>query len=105
MINRPAESIPRVALSEAEWLNFEDDPLVMTEVEWAQSLGPAMSAMMAILKMFHDRLGTYVSALIALRQALNEWRKLKKRARKYGNELRIAQNDIGGLMSALENRR
>ena len=52
LINGPAESILRVALSEAEWLNFEDDPLVMTEAERAQSSGPAMSAMMAILKLF-----------------------------------------------------
>ena len=33
LIDGPAESIPRVALSEVEWLNFEDDPLVMTEAE------------------------------------------------------------------------
>ena len=52
LINGPAESIPRVALSEVEWLNFEDDPLVMTEAERAQSSGPAMSAMMAVLKLF-----------------------------------------------------
>jgi len=55
LINRPAESIPRVALSEVEWLNFEDNPLVMAEAERAQSSGPAMSAMMAILKLFQDR--------------------------------------------------
>ena len=52
LTNRPAKSIPRVAPSEAVWLNFEDDPLVMTEAERAQSSGPAMSAMMAVLKMF-----------------------------------------------------
>ena len=52
LIDGPAESIPRVALSEVEWLNFEDDPLVMTEAERAQSSGPAMSAMMAVLKLF-----------------------------------------------------
>ena len=52
LINGPAESIPRVAPSEAEWLNFEADPLVMTKAERAQSLGPAMSAMMDVLKMF-----------------------------------------------------
>ena len=52
MINGPAESIPRVALSKAEWLNFEDDPLVMTKAERVQSSGPAMSAMMVVLKMF-----------------------------------------------------
>ena len=52
LINRPAKSIPRVAPSEAEWLNFEDDPLVMTKAERVQSSGPAMSAMMAVLKLF-----------------------------------------------------
>jgi len=66
LINRLAESIPRVAPSEVVWLNFEDDPLVMTEAEWAQSSGPAMSAMMAVLKMFYDHQRTYVSVLIAL---------------------------------------
>ena len=66
LINGPAESIPRVAPSEAVWPNFEDDPLVMTEAEQAQSSGPAMSAMMVVLKMFHNRQGTYVSALTAL---------------------------------------
>ena len=105
MINGPAESIPRVALSEAEWLNFEDDLLVMTVAERAQSSGPAMSAMMVVLKLFQDRQGTYVSALTALRQALKEQLTWKKRACKNGKELRIALNDIGGLMSALENRR
>ena len=55
LINGPTESIPRVAPSEVEWLNFEVDPLVMTEAERAQSLGPAMSAMMVVLKMFQDR--------------------------------------------------
>ena len=105
MINGLAESIPRIALSEAEWLNFEDDPLVMTEAERAQSSGQAMSAMMAILKLFQDRQGTYVSALTALRQALKEQLTWKKRACKNGKELRTARNDIGGLMSTLENRR
>ena len=105
LINGPAESIPRVALSEAKWLNFEDDPLVMTKAERAQSLGPAMSAMMAVLKLFQDRQGTYVGALIALRQALKEQLMWKRRACKNGKELRTAQNDIGGLMSALENHR
>ena len=105
LIAGPAESIPRVALSEVEWLNFEDDPLVMTEAERSQSSGPAMSAMMAVLKLFQDHQGTYVSALIALQQALKEQLMWKKRACKNGKELRTARNDIGGLMSALENHR
>ena len=55
LVNGPAESIPRVAPSEAVWLDFGDDPLVMTEMERAQSSRLAMSAMMAVLKIFHDR--------------------------------------------------
>jgi len=35
LINGPAESIPRVAPSEVVWLDFGDDPLVMTETERA----------------------------------------------------------------------
>jgi len=66
LVNGPTESIPQVAPLEAIWLDFGDDPLVMTETEWAQSSRLAMSAMMAVLKMFHDRQGTYVSALTAL---------------------------------------
>ena len=33
LFNGPAESIPQVAPSEAVWLDFEDDPLVMSEME------------------------------------------------------------------------
>ena len=75
MVNGPAESIPRIALSEAIWLDFGDDPLVMTETEQTQRSGPAMSAMMAVLEMFHDRQSIYVSVLIALQYAQNEQRK------------------------------
>ena len=79
--------------------------MVMAEAERAQSLGPAMSAMMVVLKMFLDRQSTYVSVLTALQQAQNERCKWKKRACKYSNELRAAQNEIGGFMDALETRR
>ena len=64
-----------------------------------------MSAMMAVLKLFQDHQGTYVSAMTALWQALKEQLTWKKHACKNGKELRTARNDIGGLMSALENRR
>ena len=60
-----------------------------------------MSAMMAVLKLFQDRQGTYVGALTALKEQLT-W---KKCACKNVKELRTAQNDIGGFMSALENNR
>ena len=66
LVNGPAESIPRVAPLEAVWLDFLDDPLVMTETERAQSSRPAMSAMTTVLKMFYDRQSTYVSVLTAL---------------------------------------
>ena len=35
LVNGPAESIPRVAPLEAVWLDFGDDPLVMTKTEQA----------------------------------------------------------------------
>jgi len=43
--------------------------------------------------------------LTALQQALKEQLTWKKHACKSGKEPRIAQNDIGGLMSALQNCR
>ena len=105
LVNGPTESIPQVAPLEAIWLDFGDDPLVMTETEWAQNSGPAMSAMMDVLKMFHDRQSTYVSVLTALQRAQNERRKWQKRGHKYGKELRAAQHEIGGFMDALETRK
>ena len=105
LVNGPAESIPRVAPSEDVFLDFGDDPLVMTKTEQEQSSGLAMSAMMAVLKMFYGRQSTYVSALTTLQQAQNERRKWKKHARKYGKGLRAAQNEIGGFMDVLETRR
>ena len=35
LVNGPAESIPQAAPLEAGWLNFGDDPLVISEIEWA----------------------------------------------------------------------
>ena len=40
--------------------------------------------------------------MIALQKVQNERRKWKKHARKYGKELRAAQNEIGGIIDALE---
>jgi hypothetical protein len=66
LINGPAGSIPQVAPSEAAWLDFGDDPLVMTKIERAQNFGSAMSAMMAVLKLYYMRQVTYSSAMLAL---------------------------------------
>jgi hypothetical protein len=66
LIDGPAGSVPRVAPSEATWIDFGDDPLVMTETEQAQSSGSAISAMMAILKLYYTCQETYSSAMLAL---------------------------------------
>jgi hypothetical protein len=53
LINGPTGSIPQVAPSEVAWLDFGDDQLVMTKMEQAQSSRLAMSAMMAVLKLYY----------------------------------------------------
>jgi hypothetical protein len=43
----------------------------MIEMEQAQSFGSAMSAMMAVLKLYYMRQETYSSAMLALHLAQN----------------------------------
>jgi hypothetical protein len=69
LINGPAGSIPRVAPLEVAWLDFRDNPLVMTETKQAQSSGSAMSAIMVVLKLYYTRQETYSSTMLALHQA------------------------------------
>jgi hypothetical protein len=71
LINGPTESIPRVSPSKAAWLDFGDDLLAMIEMEQAQSFGSAMSAMMAVLKLYYMHQETYSSAMLALHQTQN----------------------------------
>jgi hypothetical protein len=102
LINGPVGSIPQEAPSKAAWLDFGDDPLVMTKTERAQSFGSAMSAMMAVLKLYYMRQVTYSSAMLALHQAHTAQCRLQRRVRRLRRAARDAQTHIANAMMALE---
>ena len=55
----PAASIPRADPAAAEWKQANGCALVRGRGERAESSSPAMSAMMAVLKLISQRDGTY----------------------------------------------
>ena len=73
--------------------------------ERAESSSAAMSAMMAVLKIYQSRDGSNSTIMAALREALDAQCKAKKRARKNGKKLQEAQHEVGRLMDAVNTRR
>ena len=73
--------------------------------EHAESSSAAMSAMMAIPKIYQSRDESNSTIMAALREASDAQRKAKKRARKNDKKLQEAQHEVGQLMDALNTRR
>ena len=73
--------------------------------ERAESSSAAMSAMMAVLKIYQSRDGSNSTIMAALREASDAQCKAKKRARKNGTELEEARHEVGQLMKALNTLR
>ena len=73
--------------------------------ERAESSSAAMSAMMAVLKIYQSRDGSNSTIMAALREASDAQHKAKKRARKNDKKLQEAQHEVGQLMDALNTRR
>jgi len=68
-IGGPAASIPRADPAAAEWKQAHGCALVRGRGEQVESSSPAMSAMMAVLKLFSQREFTYAQVMVAVRQA------------------------------------
>jgi len=64
-----AASIPRADPAAAEWKQADGYVLVRGRGERAESSSPAMSAMMAVLKLFSQREDTYAQVIVAILQA------------------------------------
>ena len=79
--------------------------MVGGHAERAESSSAAMSAMMAVLKIYQSRDGSNSTIMATLREALDAQRKTKKRARKNGKELQEARHEVGQLMEALNTLR
>jgi predicted transcriptional regulator len=77
----------------------------MTETKQAQSSGSAMSAMMAVLKLYYMCQETYSRAMLALHQAQTTQCRLQGHVRRLRRAARDAQTHIANAMTALEARR
>jgi len=78
----PTASIPHADPAAAEWKQADGCALFRGRVERAESSSPAMSAMMAVLKLFSQREDTYAQVMVAVRRAQEMQQKAKKCAHK-----------------------
>ena len=104
----PAASIPSADPAAAEWKQADGCALVRGRGERAESSSPAMSAMMAVLKLISQREGTYAQVMVAVRRAQEMQRKAEKRARKFRKQARLlpqAQKDRNDWEHISEYRR
>jgi len=74
-----------------EWKQAGGCALVQGRGERGQSSSPAMSAMMAVLKLFSQREDTYAQVMVAVRQAQEMQQKAKKCARKFRKQVRLLE--------------
>ena len=101
----PTAVFPHVQPEEAQWSQAQGSVLVGGHGERAESSSAAMSAMMAVLKIYQSRDGSNSTIMAALREASDAQRKAKKRARKNGKELQEARHEVGQLIEALNTLR
>ena len=97
----PTVVFPHVHPEGAQWSQAQGSALIRGRGEHAESSSAAMSAMMAILKIYQSRDGSNSTIMGALREALDAQHKAKKRACKNGKKLQEAQHEVGRLMDAV----
>ena len=84
-------SIPHADPAAAAWKRADGCALVQGRGERAESSSPAMSAMMAVLKLFSQREDTYAQVMMAGRRAQEMQQKAKKHARKFRKQARLLE--------------
>ena len=94
LINGPARSFPRVSVTDTFVSQIGTEPLEMRETILGYSSSRAMSAMLAVLKLYYVRQDINIEAMLALQQAQVGQRKLRKRVRKHHNAFSDAQVEI-----------
>jgi len=104
LVNGPAGSLPRVSVTNTFVSQIGTEPLEMRETMLGYSSSPAMSAMMAVFKLYYVRQDTYIEAMLALQQAQVGQRKLRKRVRKHRKAFSDAQAEIQNYPTALHAR-
>ena len=101
----PATVFPHVHPEGAQWSQAQGSALIRGHGEHAESSSAAMSAMMAVLKIYQSRDGSNSTIMAALREALDAQCKAKKRARKNGKNLQEAQHEVGRLKDVVNSHR
>ena len=86
-MNGPAGSVPRVSVTDTFVSQVGNESLEMRETLLGYSSSPAMSAMLAVLKLYYVRKDTYIDAMLALQQAQVGQR--KHRARECASTARL----------------
>jgi len=76
LVNGPAGSFPRVSVTDTFVSQIGTESLEMRETILGYSSSLAMSAMLAVLKLYYVRQDTYIEAMLALQQAQVGQRKL-----------------------------
>jgi len=94
LVNGPAVSFPRVSVTDTFVSQIGTESLELRETILGYSSSPAMSAMLAVHKLYYVRQDTYIEAMLALQQAQVGQRKLRKRVRKHRKAFSDAQAEI-----------
>jgi len=81
------------------------EPLEMRETILGYSSSPAMSAMLAVLKLYYVRQDTYIEAILALQQAQVRQRKLCKRVRNQVENAVRERNEAQARMMQMSRER
>ena len=105
LVNGPAGSFPRVSVTDTFVSQIGTEPLEMRETVLGYSSSPAMSAMMAVLKLYYVCQDTNIEAMLALQQAQAGQRKLRKRVCKHRKAFSDAQAEIQNYHIALQAHR
>jgi len=95
---------PRVSVTDTFVSQIGTESLEMSETILGYSSSPAMSAMLAVLKLYYICQDTYVEAMLAPQQAQIGQRKLRKRVRKHRKAFSDAQAEIQNYHTALQVR-
>jgi hypothetical protein len=102
LVHGPVGTFPRVNPTDTFVSQIGIEPLEMREAMLGYSSSPAMSAVLAVLKLYYVRQDTYVEAMLALQQAHVGQHKLSKRVRKHRKAFSDAHAEMQNYHTALQ---
>ena len=91
--------------SQTAWTQPGGNALVRDRDERAGSSNATMSAMYVVMRMFYSRQDSYISCMQELQRAQAAQRRMRGCVRRHQRAVRVAQNEVGNYMIALEAQR